>query len=460
VAGGGRASGHGPFGPYALLQALVSLPPACAPRSGASCLVALSGGADSTALAAALAKISPRLASGTGAVHVHHGLKESDRFADHCRELCERIGLGLRVVFVQPTADSGRGPEAELRHCRYAALEKLLSPGDLLLLAHHREDQAETLLLHLLRSSGVDGLAGMPVWRPLGAGHLARPLLPWSRTSLEAWLREERLGWVEDPSNQDLGPDRNYLRHQVLPLMRSRWPASDRALARAAELLRESSELLGEWARQQIAEAVRPADVLRRGRLSTPGGAGLRAVLRTWVRDAGLAPVPAARLEEFCRQLETARADSATTLTWGNHRLRVYRDRLWLDREIAEPPPFDTGWEDGEPLYLGPVTGTLSLEPRPRSSLPATWRVRSRRGGERFASSADQEPLRLKGLLQGAGLPPWLRDAVPLLCAGNEVLAIGDWRLAPSLKRWLEHHGSQLRWRPGDPHLASWRDSR
>jgi tRNA(Ile)-lysidine synthase len=148
-------------------------------------------------------------------------------------------------------------------------------------------------------------------------------------------------------------------------------------------------------------------------------------------------------------------------LCWESHCLRFYRGRLWLDREYREAEPLDAPWDGLQALELGHVAGSLELiaagpETSPTAVPPRSWRVRSRRGGERIRSTPESAPRKVKALLQQARLPPWLRDSVPLLFAGDELLALGDWLLATELQRWLAERGLALRWRPANPHLAHW----
>ena len=207
--------------------------------------IAYSGGLDSTVLLRAAAAVRERLPGALWAVHIDHGLHpDSGRWGEHCRVTCEDLAIPLlgRRVEVQP----GRGEslEAVARAARYGEFSALLAPGDLLLTAHHQDDQAETLLLALIRGSGVHGLAAMPrgggpgAWPagPPPAGPRARPL--------EHYARTLGLTWLEDPTNREPAMDRNYLRNLVLPLMRERWPAVSATLARSAAHCAEAAVLV------------------------------------------------------------------------------------------------------------------------------------------------------------------------------------------------------------------------
>ena len=183
------------------------------------------------------------------AVHINHGLQSgADAWARHCEQFCSDLGVSLRVRQVVITRDAGRGVEAAARDARYAAFRAEIQPGEWLLTAHHEDDQFETLLLHLLRGSGVSGLSGIPSGSDFAAGRLCRPLLGVSRASIEAYAQAQGLRWIDDPMNADIALDRNYLRAQVIPAMQLRWPAAARAAGRSARLAGEAADLLEELA--------------------------------------------------------------------------------------------------------------------------------------------------------------------------------------------------------------------
>jgi tRNA(Ile)-lysidine synthase len=206
-------------------------------------LVGYSGGLDSAVLLHLLARRLPlqRLR----ALHVHHGLHpEADAWARHCEDMCAQLGIVFDMVRVEVARDAGDGLEAAARHARHAAFAAALEEGEVLALAHHRDDQAETFLLRALRASGVEGLAAMRAWRPYAKGFLWRPLLAQPRAAVLAWAQAEQLRWIDDTSNADTDLDRNFLRHRVLPVLRERWPHAEATFARCAALAAEAADLL------------------------------------------------------------------------------------------------------------------------------------------------------------------------------------------------------------------------
>jgi tRNA(Ile)-lysidine synthase len=466
--------GHGPqFDPSALTGLFTGPEP---PRR---VIAAFSGGVDSTALLLALSTEGRAHGVVVEAVHADHGVHpDSDRWTAHCAAVCDSLRVPLHRVG-PPTAPLPAGsPEERLRRWRYQEFEALLGPGDVLCTAHHLEDQAETMLLAMLRASGPEGLAAMPPARPLGLGVLARPLLPVPRNSLIDWLEaqpspwlgdERALGrWIEDPSNETRGPDRNYLRHEILPRLRERWPATDRNVATSARLCAEAAHQLGDAAALVLAGRQPAPDVLDVGGLGV-AAEPLGIVLRTWLKASGAAPLPRSRLEELTAQIGRARADARIETCWAEHRLRHHRGRLWLDSPDSAPGRLEHMLTPGTGLDLGPVTGQLTLEPAPTDSDLVTSRpddlgalqlpVRSREPGDRIRPRPGGPSRSLKQWFSSAEVPPWLRDAIPLIPGDQELRAIGQTVLDPVLQRTLSEARLTLRWRPADPGLAwAWRE--
>jgi tRNA(Ile)-lysidine synthase len=328
------------------------------------------------------------------------------------------------LIHVKPQGDGG--PEQAAREARYRIFTKIVSPGDQLLLAHHADDQVETFLLRLLRGAGVLGLGAMREIRPLGAGQLLRPLLGFSRAQLEEYARAQQLQWIEDESNEDERFERNYLRSRVTPVLQSRWPLRER-VARASANLQEAAELLQELGEQDL----RRAD-LRRERFG--GSADLDAVLqlsvsrqknllRSWLARSGGTMPQAVHLQQALDQLATAAEDSQLAVKLGGLAVRRYRNRAYLTPELPAPELAETlQWDGSESLQL---PGSWQLAPS--SGWPqGEYRVCLRGGGERARPAGRRHSQTLKKLLQELELEPWLRDRVPLIYRGEELLAVGD----------------------------------
>jgi tRNA(Ile)-lysidine synthetase-like protein len=304
----------GAFGPDWLVAQLTALVPGF--PNTALC-VALSGGVDSTALLAALAYNRPR-ALALRALHVDHGLRPGSRqWAEHCRALARRLRVPLKVLTTKVERSRGESLEAAAREARYRSLAGALKPGEILLTAHHGDDQLETVLLQLFRGSGLRGIAAMPALAPFANGWLARPLLSRSRAELEAWVRARGLTWVEDDTNVDERLDRNYLRRRVLPLIRERWPGSPAAVARSARHAAEAQGLLDSLARADVERASYGESLSVKSLRALPPERR-RNALRFWITRAGWLAPDTRRLEEIAGPLLDARSDANPFVEWGS----------------------------------------------------------------------------------------------------------------------------------------------
>lgn len=395
--------------------------------------MAFSGGLDSTVLLHGLAEIRDRLAAPLTAVHVDHGLQAASAdWSMHCRAQCRQLDVPLRVLQVDAAGGPGESPEAAARDARYAAFAATVTPGTMLLTAHHLDDQAETFLLQALRGAGVDGLAAMPPVRTWADGWHARPLLAWRRDALRVWAEERDLAWIEDPSNAQTAADRNYLRHAVLPAMSRRWPAVVDTIARSAELCAEAAEALREQSRQDLRRA--SSDVGQRLRISvlrSLGGDAARRALRLWLRDAGAPPLPRRRLYEAIAQLCRARSDATPCISWAGFELRRYRDDIWLVRpRQGAAPAAPKDWL-GYELHLGAGLGSLRRRLATGGIDRAAWdrgrvQVAFRTTGSRCRPAGREGSRSFKKLAQDLAIPPWLRGRVPLILIDGRVAAIAD----------------------------------
>lgn len=422
-------------------------PPAGAPRHW---LLGYSGGRDSTVLLHALAERARREGRRLRALHVHHGLHpEADAWAAQCAAFAAQLGVSfeIRRVTVRP---AGRGLEDAARQARHAAFAETLQEDECLVLAHHRGDQAETLLLALLRGSGERGLAGMRPFTRDARGPVWRPLLATPPGEVQAYAEAHGLCWVEDPANAELRFDRNRLRHLVLPLLQGHWPGAEAALAHSATHLAEADALLQAQARADLA----PLLGLDGRSLALDGLHALpperaRRALRCWMDEAGVRATRDA-LERVLGPWRGQPGGRALRHAQGSHWLRQWGGRLWLTpRRAAPPPPAPVSWEGRAPLPL-PDGGELSLLGAPALAAPLRLGFRAD-APARVRLAGATRPRRLSDCLAGFGIPPWQRESVPLLLDGQgEVLAIADLAYAPAFDAWLRQHGARLAWRPGE----------
>lgn len=417
-------------------------------RPSSALLVGFSGGLDSTVLLHALATDPAVRAAGVRAIHVHHGLQaEAECWAAHCARICDALGVPLEIARVI-VSSNGEGLEAAARDARHAAFAATLTAEQVLVTAHHRDDQAETFLLRALRGSGPDGLAAMRRWRPFGPGQLWRPLLETPRAALLAYARAHRLEWIEDPSNTDGAFDRNFLRQQVLPLLQSRWPHASSAFARAATLCGESAGLLSGQDQSDLADVTGESpDRLSCHALQQLPPARRARVLRLWIRTQGLPPLPANGIAAVESALLHARADASACFRWRSAAIHVWRGELHaMTEHPAWPISWEQAWDGREPLAL-PDGARLALLGAP--ALPERCRVMARRGGERIQLPGREHRHSVKHLLQDLAVPPWLRQRLPLLVAADgRVLAVADLACEAGLQDWLDRHNAHLRWSP------------
>ena len=418
------------------------LPPLPAPV-----LAGFSGGLDSTVLLHRLAAMPELRALGLRALHVHHGLQPgADAWAVHCQRQCDALSVPLRIVRVQVDTASGLGLEGAARAARHAAFADALQAGEILALAHHLDDQAETFLLRALRGSGVDGLAAMRHWRAYGHGWLWRPLLAQPRDALLACAHHAQLEWLEDPSNASSAFDRNFLRNHVFPLLRTRWPHAAAALARSAALSDQAATLLREEDAAALAGIQFSSHTLQADALLGLPAARRARVLRLWVERLQLPPLPSNGIARIETDVLTARPDAQACFDWGTARVQCWRGLLHAGViQPALPADFSQAWDGKQPLPL-PTGDQLRLVGA--STFTAPLRVHARQGGERIVLPKRKHSHALKHVLQAAGMPPWQRQRLPLLSQGDTVLAAGDCILSAPLASWLELHHAKLEWVP------------
>jgi tRNA(Ile)-lysidine synthase len=378
--------------------------------------VALSGGIDSTVLLHTLVVSQSVLKPASiTAVHVHHGLSpNADAWESFCRQYCAQLGVTFRSQRVEVKAE-GEGIEAGARRARYAALEG--SDCDWILLGHHRDDQAETVLLNLLRGAGVHGAAGMCEVR----GKLLRPLLGVSRQQVMTYAIQNSIPWIEDESNADSRYRRNFLRHQVMPLLEQPFPQAAASLVRAADAFRDAAELLDEVAQNDLGD-VGFLTVPMLAALSIPRATNLLAY---YLRQQGIQIPASAMLKELLRQLVVAGGDSEICFTVGDRQVRCFQQRVLVDA-VAEPVS-PVAW-DGEATAISWGAHQLHVCPAHGQGIDASL-LRSaplqfspRRGGELLQIRQDGPRRPLKDLLREAAIPPWRRKNLPALYAGEELV--------------------------------------
>lgn len=404
--------------PDLLSRALTELAPG-------AIVVAYSGGADSHALLHTLARDAQARARGLRALHVDHGLHaDSALWVAHCHEVAAALDVPFASVHVDVARNGRAGIEDAARKARMTAFAAQLRPGEILALAQHRDDQAETVLLKLLRGAGPQGLGGMRGLREHEKVYLWRPLLDLPRAALHDYAQANGLRWIDDSSNADTHLRRNFLRSEILPRLGERWPDVSAALAHSATWARAAADFIDDEARKALAllRGLDPTTLAWRGWLDLPDA--LRdPALRLWLRDLALDEPAHFHVEELERQLRDAAGDRLPCVSFAHTELRRYRNLLYAMRPA---PTLPTNWQaqwDGTSMAL-PAGGRLELSPR--RQIGEALQVRYRRGGERIKPAGGAHTRELRLLLQETGIPPWQRTRIPLICRDDELLAVGD----------------------------------
>lgn len=390
--------------------------------------VALSGGLDSTLLL----HLAARYHSGVRAVHINHQLQANAGNTEaFCREVCAGLNVPLTVqaVTVKLSEGPSEGLEASARQARYDAFEELLEPGDVLLMAHHGDDQAETVLFRMFRGSGVAGLAGMPQARSLGSVSLLRPLLGVERSELEHCAHQAGLSWVDDPSNTDQRFDRNFLRLSILPALKARWSGLNQRLQHSAGACAES-----EFLNQRLAELQWQAFGGHPRRLPVKGLSELSLVeqknlLRWWIKRAGCPPPSITNWSQILHDLLRAAEDRSPELQANGYTLRRFQGELYLVSGVPELPAEPVVVEPNQPVAWGDWIVQLVPVNTPETNAPPI-RICTRQGGERIRLSPQSPSKALKKWLQEQAVPPWERGCLPLVFGGSgvveELVAVGD----------------------------------
>ena len=417
--------------------------PDCKTQLISKYVIAYSGGVDSLVLLHCFKQIDATVR----AVHVHHGLQvEADDWVTHCQQTCEQLVIPLDVVYVDAKQKQGLSPEEAARNARYQALQDNLSAGECLVTAQHLNDQAETLLLQLFRTASSAGLSSMPACKAFGDFIHIRPLLPFSRKEIESFAQQNDLHWIEDPSNQDVAFDRNFLRKDIVPRLESRWPELSSQLATAASLQSNNLQVLEDMAaidlsntvsreknpsKTNVFEVVSMLSMAKLKRLSQPR---LLNVLRYWIIVTLKTQPTRNLLEEIERALINSQADANPDIVFSAYTFRKFQENLYLlklNHEVTTRNGID--WNPSSPLILPELNLQLvaimsEAEGLDKKLLAEPLKICFRKGGEKFHPAGRRHSQSLKKLLQEAGIPPWQRDFIPLVYFGDELIAVaGFW---------------------------------
>ncbi len=424
----------------------ISLEALSSPESNAHYVVAYSGGIDSHVLLHCCKKLKLPVR----AVHVHHGLQAiADDWVLHCQNVCDVLNIQLDVVHVDGRKKKGQSPEESARAARYTALQNSLMVGDCLLTAQHLNDQAETVLIQLCRTAGAAGLSAMPAVKKIGEHVHLRPLLTFSSREIENFAKQANLYWIEDPSNQDINYDRNYIRKNVMPMLEQRWPEITQQLSTVSALQANNLQVLEDMAAidlanslntficNRIVSAYEIVSVLSITRLRQLSSARLLNLLRYWLGVTnGLALNSLATrnlLEEIEKTLVNSSQDTKSVVVFNGLEFRKYQNDLYLLKEKISLNQMesnnDRNWLPTAALNLAELNIQIKSVLRvgkglSKSLLTEPLTIRFRKGGEYFHPVQRQHSQRLKKLLQEANIPPWDRGTLPLVYFKDELIAI------------------------------------
>ena len=419
--------------------------------------IAYSGGPDSHALFLSLAALRHALRQTLRAIHVHHGIHPlADEWAARCVTVGRRVAVRTDVLRVT-VPDVGGSLEEAAREARYTALLGALAEGEALVTAHTLEDQSETVLLQLFRGAGPAGLAAMGPISSIGNHRLYRPLLSVSKRALLGYLREQDESFIADPANTDARFDRSFLRSEVMPVLRQRWPKVDEALGRAALWQAEATHLVDKQADSDMRDCLggvdeRQLNCSRWLRLHRHSEYRALNVLRSWLRSHGFRAPSRARLMQIVRDVVLARGDAQPRFRLDHHyNLCRSGGSLYIVRTEVTSVPWATSWSPPAPLDL--PHGSLTIVEGAGGLDPAmcggkTWLVAPRRGGETLELAGRPGRRKVKKLLQELQIPPWYRASLPFVFDGETVVAVADlwlnrhYQAAPAEPGWV------LKWTP------------
>jgi|APFre7841882724_1041349.scaffolds.fasta_scaffold11117_2 tRNA(Ile)-lysidine synthase len=414
-------------------------------------VIGFSGGLDSCVLLHLLVECNKSLPFQLQAHHVHHGLSpNADSWASFCQNVCAKLNVPFTTSKVKVNKNSGLGLEAAAREARYKAL--LALDADFICLGHHQDDQAETLLLQLARGAGVKGLAGMPKQHK----KLLRPLLDAPRAVLESYAKQHKLVWIEDESNIDTKYDRNFIRHEVLPVLAKQYPAIQQTISRASRHMSEANALLDEIATLDVAQCLdNPANTKQLNlqslkKLSQPR---INNALRWWLQQNEMDAPSSAQLQQITQQLLHAKTDAAVKIkVHKNITIRRYHEHAYFVDDIPNfDKNFQTEWH-GEDMVNLPDHSCLLFSQKLGEGIALRHiktkklTIRYRKGGETIKPEEDRPTRRLNALLQTSCIPPWQRERFPLLFLEADLTLLPGVAVDARFKAEAGERGLQIDW--------------
>jgi tRNA(Ile)-lysidine synthase len=422
-------------------------------KSNPKLLLAFSGGLDSVVLLHLLVETNKTLPFQLCAQHVHHGLsKNAEAWATFCKDTCANLNTPITISKVNINKNNGLGIEAAAREVRYKAL--LESEANFILLAHHQDDQAETLLLQLARGAGVKGLAGMGSVN----NKLLRPFLNIPRSHIQAYAKQHNLTWIEDESNLDTKFDRNFMRHKILPKLERQYPAIKQTISRAAQHMAEADVLLDELAEIDVKECQLNVQQLQLAHLAKLSRARINNALRWWLLQNGCDVPSTAQLQQVSQQLLYAKSDANIKIKLpAGFILQRFQGSAYLVKNVQKADDlcvrsaFSLPWR-GEKIIILPDQSRLFFSEKLGEGIAlrhvekAQFNIRYRRGGETLKPEENRPNRSLKSLFQTSQVPPWQRERLPLLFLNDTLAMLPNIAVAASLKAMPNELGLLVKW--------------
>ena len=406
-------------------------------------LIGFSGGVDSVVLLHALNELKPKFSLKLRALHVNHQLQAE---ADQWQQFCESTAktLGVPCVVEKVVINQHGSIEALARDARYSAFSAHLQSSEVLLTAHHQQDQVESVLLNLFRGTGINGLAGIPAQRWLGSNPVAIPLLGVSKVDIEKYATANQLSFVSDPSNADSTFNRNFIRNEVLPLIRQRWPQVDQSIARCASHCKDGNDLLQRWSEEQL-RVLAESGPLNLSEFALQDDVAQKHILWHWLQEStGLTPT-SADIDEILVQMLAAGADRQPKILLGGWAIRRFKAHLYAVKNVSVNPHWeqqvvldkDVLLPNGDAYRLESITRVMESD-LPMLRCPAAAdriSVGFRKDGAHIKLAGGTKSV--KKLLQSANIPPWERAQIPMLYINDELVAIGEQWVD---QRWISQH--------------------
>jgi tRNA(Ile)-lysidine synthase len=418
-------------------------------------VVSCSGGLDSMVLLHLMSSLKPLLLSNQvniSAIYVNHNLSQfSEQWGLFCQSICQTYNIPLQIISVNAKPKPRQSPEEASRDARYSAIKEIIVPSDCLLTAHHQNDQAETLLLHLLRGSGPKGLAAMPACRDFYHATLARPLLNFSRNKIKNYALKHQLQWVEDESNTDQNFKRNFIRHSIFPKLQQQWTGFETTLFRASQLQQEAVEILAEVAEQDLSiceldvESEQKSNhwfcepMLDRSKLQTLSPARIKNCIQFWLKKNKVAALNSNLLsqviEEFINRQPTAKIKINWKSKQQQFQLHYFQNRIFLCTVISTHTKSCVLWDYKKHKQISfgenQLQVVFSLAQLDQAQLDCDCLkgnvlVSFRQGGECYQKNQHSQHYSLKKWFQEQSVPPWIRSQIPLFYKGEQLIQIGN----------------------------------